>query len=249
MLKARGLVNYWESLAGIGSAMLTPEGKNLAESFVDERSSPVQRRIQLRDDYLTWLYQEIEVEDRNPSPADFLASGRTYWGEPYTEADLIKAGEWLKNAGFIDGAAAWQYSAPLHPTLTPKGIWTVEHSRSVNDESASSGQVFNTVVHGSANVSNAGSDFAQNIDQSQTWISEAASLLDTLEQAKSVLNLGDELDELIAKARGELTDEPHPRRVRQTFTAVAGFLGRASSGALGGVLAKQVLDFLAALPG
>lgn len=247
LLGRRGLVNYANTFGGISSAGLTVEGRNLAEMFQAERNEVGPRRVRLRKDYLYWLYDELEVHDRHPTPTDFLATNPMYLGIPYTESDLEKSGAWLKQSGFIEGAGAWQYSAPLRPTLTPKGMWTVENSGSPSDP-PSPQQTFNTTVHGNANVANASSNFSQAIE-ANTWIEVGTSILDSIDQANALLDpTGDELQALANEARGSLSGDAEPARAKRAFAAVGEFLSRSGSGALGGVLAHQISTFIASLP-
>lgn len=248
LLKQAGLVETWVGGRGVETAFLLPQGRNLAEEFENARQSVPERRRQLRHDYLYWLHEMIEGQDRHPTPDDFLASAPRYLGEPYTEADLERVGGWLKEQGFIAGQSAWQYAAPLRPSLTAKGVWTVENGRSPNDPPPAA-QNFTTFVSGDANVSNCGTNVIQNLAKGGEWVSSAAELLDSVQQAAPSFYDSAELVDLIREARAAIEEStPKPKKVRRALGAVGDFLGRAGSGALGGVLAKQVFDLLGSIP-
>lgn len=248
ILKSRSLVDYWAGGAGIGAAFLTPEGRNLAEEFDAQRRSLPHRRRQLREDYLSWLYNEIEGHDRRPTPDGFLATSPSYLGEPYSESDVQKVGAWLRDHGFITGQGAWQYDAPLHPQLTAKGSWVIETGRSPNDPPPSTSAQYTTVVHGDANVANASTAVSQQLATSGGWIADAKTLLDSVDQAMPALRDADEVSKLIAEARAEIeVKNPEPGRVKKALSKLGDFLGRSGSGALGGVLAKQISDLIGSL--
>lgn len=251
LLKQDDYLNYFEDFDGIGEVLVTAAGRNVAEEFELARGSLTGRRQLLRDTYLNWLYQQTEESDgRSPTPDDFLATNPTFYGIPYTATDLEKAGKWLKDAGFIDGPAAWQYEGPLRPRLTGKGTYTVENRRSVADPQPSGGSTFNTTVHGSANIAQNSHDVQQTLIQNEGWVEQAASLADLLEQ--SLPSLGVEIRQSVADEvtglRAELSGAAAPSRVRQAVTAIGGFLNNTTAGALGGVLTAQVLQLLTALP-
>lgn len=249
LLKADGFVNFFKSLAGIGSAHVTALGANAAEEFELARNSLIERRARLRDVYLHWLYVQIEESDGAPTPEDFLAESPTFYGVQYTPKDLEKAGEWLKDSGFIGGQGAWQYPAPLRPTLTQMGIYTIENQRSVGDPPPSAGPTYNTTVHGSANVAQGNRDVQQTLVSNQTWVQQATDLADLLDQSLPALGASVRLKvaKNVAALRGELEKEPDVSRVRQIVTAISGFLSNSAAGALGGLLSAQVLQLLASL--
>lgn len=249
LLKADGFVNFFQSLGGIGSAHVTARGANAAEEFERARNSSIERRAHLRDVYLHWLYVQIEENDGGPTPDDFLAENPTFYGIAYTSKDLEKAGEWLKDSGFIGGQGAWQYHAPLRPTLTQKGIYTIENQRSVGDPPPSGGPTYNTTVHGSANVAQGNRDVQQTLVNNQTWVQQATDLADILDQSLPALQMDvrSAVAENVAALRAELAGDANISRVRQIVTVIGGFLSNSGAGALGGVLSAQVLQLLANL--
>lgn len=232
----------------VASVRLLPAAHADVEEFETARGSLPLRRAQLRDDYLRWLYDQIEVHDGSPTPDQYLKESPTFLGIAYTEKDLEKVGEWLVTNGFIEGQAAWQYAGPLRPTLRAKGIYTVENDRSTNDPAPGSVQTFNTTVHGPANIAQASTNVhqVQNIE----WKTEGLRLLDAIEQAVLTVNadIVDELVEQLGIARAELASATDISKFRAALNGVAGFLGQTGAGALGGILTLQIAQFLATLP-
>jgi hypothetical protein len=88
----RALVEYWHGGTGITSVSLTAAGRVPAEEFDRLRKSLPQRRRQLRHDYLAWLYEEIEENDRHPTYEDYLATAPSDMGERYTPKNPEKVG-------------------------------------------------------------------------------------------------------------------------------------------------------------
>lgn len=247
LLESRQQVAVYKTLGGLAGVSLTPSGKNAAEAFDAERNDVVGRRVQLRDDYLSWLYDQIEVQDRGPTPDDFLAAGPTYYGVPYTKEDLLKAGAWLKESAFIDGPEAWQHAAPLRPRLTAKGRWTVENGMSVSDgRPTQQVQNFFSYVGGNANIVNASHHVDQRIDAS-TWIDAGNELLASIEQAIPAMDVDDVEAERLAGTVREALDEKDPSKAQSAFRAIGNFLSSTGSGTLGGLLTNQITAFLTQL--
>jgi len=247
LLKADGLVILDERYNGaIAGVRLSTSGQMRAGEFNEWRNSLHARRRQLRDDYLNWLYEQIEEHETHPTPDDFLKLGHTFAGIPFTGTDLEKTGEWLAKNGFIDGQAAWQYKGPLFPTLTAKGSFTVENQRSTNDAPPSMGHTFNTTVNGSANLAQASTNVHQHL--SVEWKFEGLRLADTIGQAlPSLGDVSEVVREQLAIARTELTGAADVSRVKTIFGSIADFLGQTAAGTLGGVLATMTTAYLATL--
>lgn len=91
LLDGERLLTAHRSLAGLNGVFVTPEGKSVGESFDQARRDVILRRRQLQDDYLRWLYEEIEVKGRGPTPDDFLRGGAHFHGVVYTADELMKA--------------------------------------------------------------------------------------------------------------------------------------------------------------
>lgn len=218
----------------------TAEGREVAADFARERENPVARVRQLQDDYLNWLHREIEHEDRSPTPDDYLATTPSFLGIPYTAKELLKAGQRLRDAGFIEGPETDQYDAPLRPSLTPKGRSTIELDRSAHDEPRSgSVQNINNVA-GNANI-NFGDHVTQNMQVNAPWVDQVQEFLDAVAQAGTVLpeEIRAEVEPYVEDARDGVAEQ-EPSKVKTAIKGIQGFLSSATSGALGNILASQV---------
>lgn len=248
LLEREGLVTAHHSLAGLNGVFVLPAGKSAAGTFDQARRDVILRRRQLQDDFLRWLYEEIEVNGRGPTPDDFLHSGANFYGVVYTAEELMKAGARLKEGAYIDGQEAWQYSAPLRPRLTAKGRHTVEQGRSVHDPvHPAPTQHFETHVQGPANVSIASSQVSQTlVVNDPAWGDKVSAVLDAVTQAVGALTAEEatQVAQLVDEARqGVLAQEP--TRTKRALVSLGGFLKDVSSGALGGILSTQVFALVA----
>lgn len=249
LLKDEGLVTLDLRLGGVIAAVnILPSGQAAVEEFDQLRASLPARRRQLRDDYLAWLYNQVEVHDTSPTPDAYLKTVPAFMGFPYTAKDLEKTGEWLVTNGFIQGEAAWQYAGPLRPTLTAKGSFTIENGRSTNDSPPAIGDTFHTTVNGPANVAQGSSHVQQSL--SVEWKAEGLRLVDAIEQTLPTLaaELSAAVEEQLNEARIELSGTAEVSKLKAVFGALSGFLSQTSAGALGGLLTIQITQFLATLP-
>lgn len=232
----------------IAGARPSATGRERAAKFDAARNSALEKRRRLRDDYLYWLYEQIEEKDGGPTPDDYLASSPSYLGIPYTAKDIEKAGEWLVESGFIQGAAAWQYSGPLRPNLTKKGSFTVESSHSTARPLPSGGDTYTTTVHGPAVVAQGNSQITQTTNVH--LVIEGNKLLDGVQEA--LQSLPEEIRDPVSRAKEEARDalqgNPDIGRLKKALGVMAGFLSQTTSGALGGILSTQILAFLGSLP-
>lgn len=248
LLEREGLVTARHSLAGLNGVFVLPAGKSAAESFDQARRDVILRRRQLQDDYLRWLYEEIEVNGRGPTPDDFLRDGAHFHGVVYTSDELMKAGARLKEGAYIDGPEAWQYAAPLRPRLTAKGRHTVEQGRSVHDPvNPAPTQHFETHVQGPANVSIASSQVSQTlVVNDPAWADKVSAVLDAVTQAVGTLTDEEatQVAQLVDEARQGVSAQ-EPTRTKRALVSLGGFLKDVSSGALGGLLSTQVLALVA----
>lgn len=250
LLESRGLVRTQRAANNTPYVLdVEAEGREAAADFARKRVDRVARVRQLQDDYLRWLYLEIEHENRSPTPDDYLATNPSFYGLPYTAAELLKAGSRLRDAAFIEGPDSDQYDAPLRPALTVEGRRTVESNRSVHDEShhgASIQNIHNNVA-GHANV-NFGNNVTQNLSVNAPWTAEVQEFLDAVAQAAPTMS-----EDLRADIEPYLEDgrqgviEQQPSKVKAAIEGIRGFLSAATSGALGNILATQVPALLSLL--
>ena len=250
-LKDDKLVDFFSSLGGINPVSITSSGANMASEFLTARNSVISRRIYLRDAYLRWIYEQTENLGKQATAQKYLAEEPTYFGFAFTEKDIGKAAEWLKEQGFIGGPGAWGYPGPLFPVTTAKGKWTVENDRSVNDALTGQATTFHTTVHGSANIAQASSNVQQGISSSMTWVEGGLQLLDTIGQSLPAAADDDAADKLRAEleiARNELRTTADPSKAKKIFGRIGGFVSQAFAGGLGNLISGQIDQLLAQLP-
>ncbi len=251
-LMDRGFLSGFPSLGGLNTVFLEPKGKELALRVRDLREDPVARARQLQDDYLRWLYTEVEQAGGSPTATDYLATKPNFHGVPYTDRELVTAGVRLKEGGFIDGDGRYAYPAPAQPRLTPLGRRVVERGRSVHDEPESPATVqhFTTTVHGNANIANASPGATQSLTINTEWAAAATEVLDAVDQSLATLptDMTSAVAALVEDARSAVA-ENSPTRAKRALNALGSFLGDTASGALGGLLSAQVLALVAALTG
>ncbi len=247
LLESRGLVRAQRAANNIPYVLnTTAEGREAAADFARKREDRVARVRQLQDEYLQWLYVEIEHEDRSPTPDDYLATTPSFYGLPYTDRELLKAGARLRDAGFITGPETDQYDAPLRPALTVKGRRTIELKHSVHDEAPSAPSIHN-YVGANANV-NFGDNVTQNMTVSAPWADEARAFLDAVAQAAPTLpeDLRADIELRVEDARRGIAEQ-QPSKVKAAIEGMQSFLSAATSGALGSILAAQVPALLSLL--
>lgn len=202
----------------IAGARLSLAGRARAAEFETARTSGPARRRQARDDYLYWLYVQIEGFDRGPTPDDFLATVPSFLGIAYTPKEVEKAGAWLAESRFIKGDAAWQYS-PLRPDLTARG-----NSRSTNDATQQTiGNTYTTTVNGDAVIAQGNSTITQTTNLS--WVNEGHQLLDGIQEALLLLpeEIRDSVTLASEEAREALLGSPDVNRLKKALLSSPDF--------------------------
>lgn len=250
-LHERRFVIHSPRLAGEFSSRLTAAGLDHWRAFDAARSKPSARRIPLRDAYLRWLYERIEDHDTHPNREDYLATAPSCLGVEYTADDISKAGSWLRESGFIAGEGSWGNPSPMWPTLTPKGIFVVEHNRSVSDPPSASGPstTYNSTFNAPANVAQGSSDVHQKMTI-DAWQERTTQIADAVQQALPALNpsIREEAAEQVAQLRAELDGASDPPRVRSILESMVETFSKTTAGALGGALVAQLSGLLPQLP-
>jgi len=78
LLADEGALSLDLRLGGVvASAQLLPSAHSAVEEFETARGSLPHRRAKLRDEYLRWLYDQIEVRDVSPTPDQYLKESPT----------------------------------------------------------------------------------------------------------------------------------------------------------------------------
>lgn len=152
-LQSLGMVECFESVAGINNVFVKQPGLDTVEEFRELRSNLRRRAQELRDIVLNWLYDEQLSGGKVKVLNDFLNSPRNqYLGDPFTEEELWRAGKWLLDQEYIDGMRAYG-NILARPIVTTKGINVIETEQSVNKALNAAGVTMNNVtITGSQSV-------------------------------------------------------------------------------------------------
>jgi len=251
-LEAAGLISVDWRFAGGWLAKPTSSGRDAWAALDTARNDRRGRRLQLRDLYLTWVVDQDD-DGASPVPEQFFDTGATYLGTPYTAEDVERAGEYLKENGYIKGQAAWQYKGPLRPEPTAKGRYTVEQGISVNApaprDAAPAGDTYNNHFNGPANVAQGSHDVQQTInitwqDQARNFVDEISGRLDRIEDEQVRAELTSATDEL----RAEVNGEARPNQVRAVVSKIAMALGTAAASEVGTDVMQHALQLVGVLP-
>ena len=246
-----GYVDLDERFNGAWLARPTSSGRQAWAELKALRNSIRDRRGQMRDDYLLWVYNQHE-EGLSPVADAFLESGALFLGMPFTQEDLERTGEWLLDHGFVKGPKVWQRPDAIRPTITAKGQLYVEEGRSVHDPATSVGSstTFQTTVNGPAVLA----QNSQHVQQTQIlngWQNDARGLADALDQLVSLIVDERNRAEVAASAsdlRAEVDGAARPERVREITDGITKALGTGAGGALGTALIQQAFALLGSLP-
>ncbi len=126
-LEGAGLLLVDWRYSGGWSARPSAQGRDAWAALETARGNKRARRRQMRDEYLGWVVDQDEA-GASPTSDDFLTTGASYLGMPYTQEDLEQTGKWLREGRFIEGPMADQRPDPLRPSPTRKvvGSWRKE---------------------------------------------------------------------------------------------------------------------------
>lgn len=205
----------------------------------------------MRDEYLVWV---VDQNDAGTAPTvdDYLPTGASYLGMPYTQEDLEQTGKWLFDGRFIKGPMVNQRPDRIRPEPTAKGRWYVEEGKSVNEpanEEAPSGSSVTNNFHGPTNVAQNSRDVQQTInigwqDQARELVDEIARRLEHVESEQARSELAAAVDEL----RVEVDGQARPSAVRGIVTKLGLAIGTAMAGELGSELTQHAFQLLSQLP-
>ncbi|MEW1812431.1 hypothetical protein AB0284_17205 [Pseudarthrobacter phenanthrenivorans] len=179
-LQDRGWLWFERSNVGIQTVVLNQAGVDVAEEFKELKGNPRLRTQQIRDDILNWLYNIFLSDGIAYGMTDFLKTDRAHFlGEPYTEAELLRAIRWLRDEDYVEGHGAFGGEL-IRPGLTAKAIRTIEAGKSANEVLTSAGvNVTEVHVRGSSGVNIAvdSSNVAQSNTLSQSQIEQVEKML------------------------------------------------------------------------
>lgn len=253
-LKARGYLVANDRLTG--GFFVTDSGRAAWTSFDALRSNSVARRKQMRNEYLAWIYTQIEEGGgHSPVSSDFLTSGASFHGAAYTEDDLGRVGAWLEENGFIRGAGSWGNSGPIRPDITAKGSKYVEDGIDVHTPpealhgGGGSPQYNVTVSDGAtANIAQGSNHVSQTLNVG--WQGDALALVETINARLTQVQDTSELEELratVAELRDAATTNAEPGTVRRIAGKIVAALTTAAGAQLGTDLVQQTFDLLSVL--
>ena len=251
-LEADQLVTVNWRLAGAWTAKPTAAGRNEWATLDAARNDRRARRFHLRDVYLGWVVDQND-DGASPWPELFFESGATYLGAPYTQDDLERTGEYLREQGYIRGFEAAQRPDPLRPVPTVKGRYTVEQGISVNapasaNDAASASHTYNTTINGPANVVQGSHDVQQTInatwqDQARELVEEVSGRLDRVDDVQ----VRAELSAVVQDLRSEVAGEARPHRVSAVVSRLAVALGTSAASKMGSEIMQHALRLIGAL--
>lgn len=210
VLKERGWIRFWRSLAGIGTVMVDQPGIDVAAEFSELKRNPRRRAQAIRDAVLHWLYDVNLSDGHAAAVSDFLRAGQHYFGEPFTEAELVRAAKWLMDEKYMTGQGTWGGEI-LRPTITSKGMKVIDNGLSVNAMPTSGGMTVNKVnVHGShgVNIAVASSNVTQANTLSQGQIEQVEKILGSVRAMMSpqVTGVSEDVAAESAVVVGEIED-------------------------------------------
>jgi hypothetical protein len=129
-LQSQGMVECFESLAGVNNVFIQQAGLDAAHEFRQLRTNPRRRAQEIRDAILSWLYDMHLTTNGAQALSDFLGSDKgNFLGEPYTVVELERAGEWLFDQRYMTGQRTWGAEV-LRPRITTDGSRQVQQGNS-----------------------------------------------------------------------------------------------------------------------
>jgi hypothetical protein len=97
-------------------------------------TSPIERRWQVRQVVLDWLFDQLLHGSRMPVlTAESVAASIDWPGQQLTTDEINQASDWLRDQGLIEGQAVWGGGIP-RPRLTSLGEGAAESKRSLREQ-------------------------------------------------------------------------------------------------------------------
>lgn len=244
-LRDQELISLDERYSGGWAARPNARGRDVWEDFVARRGDIVHRERQIRNDYLRWVYEQTrDVTFANSD--EFLQAGPTFLGDPYSMSELMRAGKWLADRGFIDGPGSDQRPDPIRPKLTVTGEDWVEQGRDVNDAAHDGATSY--VIHGDAQIAHQ----SHNVVQLQTkgaGREGAEHVADMLEQLAGMLDAdsASQTRDFAMQLRSEASGAARPARFREIGDAATKAFSTGLGGALGSAVLAQLITWIGTL--
>jgi hypothetical protein len=192
-LQERGWLWFEAASAGIQTVILNQDGVDVAEEFKELRANPSRRARRLRDDVLNWLYDQDIKGGHVSGISDFLeSSSNHYLGDTYSQEELYRATKWLLEEEYVNGTKA-SGGELVRPSITAKGMRTVEAEQSVNEALTSAGLTMNNVTitdSQSVNVALQSSNVTQSNSMTQGQVEVVERILGSVRAMVNPLVLG-----------------------------------------------------------
>lgn len=245
-LHDQGWISLDERYSGGWAARPLGLGRDVWADFVVRRGDVAHRQVQIRNDYLRWVYEQ--TRDVTFADSDqFLRTGPSFLGDPYSMSELMRAGTWLADRGFIDGPGSDQRPDPIRPKPTVEGEDWVERGRDVNEDYTQPAAT-SYVINGDAQIAHQSQHVVQ--FQSKTAGREGAErLADMLEQLAGMLDAdsASEVRGFAVQLRDEASDAARPARFREIGDAATKAFSTGLGGALGSAVLSQITTWIGTL--
>jgi hypothetical protein len=222
---------------------LTPRGIGLVEAAITRRGDGGFRRRELRDRLLRWIDSQCpRVGQGDTRPSLFLErSGKASLdGVPFTSDDVVEATDYLVRNGLVaSGATAWG-AGHVRVSITHEGRECVDSGNGVGayiERQRQTGTHVDVKADGGTVAFSTGVNSPAQAMSSTVNMMAVAALVEALEQAWPVLQLGEGAEEQLEALRG--TD---PSRISRALIWFGESLRDTSTGALGGALSGLVLN-------
>jgi hypothetical protein len=191
LFEDNGYVRMSKAFGGPPQVHVLPPGAARVEEIRALRSDRRERNQQVRDAVVHWLHDRHLAGADYPDMSEFSKSPfGQFYGEPFSDAEVQRAANWLADLDYIDGTATADGSIPV-PTITTKGIRMAESDRSVNDPEPLAAPSIVTQVTGNYNAVQAASPGAS-MDVTTTITNDhrqqTIELAKAIEQAAPVLS-------------------------------------------------------------
>lgn len=217
---------------------LTDQGKAAASEQRSLRSDPAKRMLACRAAFLDWCYAQ-DIIDASPDTDDFARDTRAhFYGEPFTEAEIVKASGILHKSGLIDGIEIAESAGILRPTITARGRAQVEEG-DLQRSSADQGTAvtFNGPVSGQVVIG----DNASPVQNNGVDSPDLAGLLRAVAEAAAGTPEQDRVSAIVTQVQLEVKDpEPDRTFLQKSLARLDSIAGTVGKEALKGSVAALI---------
>lgn len=258
------LKQFWDSgfakdteranVPSLNSVFLTGEGSATARKIAAASNNGGKRRTAIRNGIVDWLSSVGEPYGLS----DFLQDPRAaFFGVPYTEDELIAAGDYLHDKGIIKGIQTGSGEF-VRPSLTSEGLDCADgHSSDVqaylNRSQTLGGDTLISVSDSyGVNIANRSSHVSQSVGITREKINEIQQLVASYEQARMPLLLDAENDSRLTELSEEILEEiskpvPDKSKVKGFLESLHNIGVSGAGNALGSVLGQAALNLMGSI--